>query len=167
MLTEKVLSLCNLPHPRLHHSSPYPIQRCTMQAACPAPSDFSAHQIILSSSPRHVPQRPGHCQLLPLLPDRPCLRAAQLHGAHFRDVNQEQTLTPGTRCAGTGRTQQLVSASCLAVGMLVYATVGASGPHPGGFWVECVGDVDAGGGVVCLVAGVDGRDAFACKFFFC
>jgi hypothetical protein len=51
--------------------------------------------------------------------------------------------------------------------MLVHATIGAASPHSGGIWLECVGDVDAGDSVVRLVAGVDGGNAFAWKYFFC
>lgn len=51
--------------------------------------------------------------------------------------------------------------------MLVYANPGARGAFAGVFWVGCMGVVDAGCGVVRMVAGVVDGSSVGCQFVFC
>lgn len=117
------------------------------------PPAISPHQVLLAPPSRPLPVGSRDLELLPLLHGRSALRAAELHRWDPEPLpgrQGQQNLAPPWL---DDRQQDLPDRGVL---LRVQVRGGAriDGPDAGRVRVGRVGDVDAGGGLVCLVAGV-------------
>lgn len=115
----------------------------------PQTATVPAHQVLLAPPPRPVSLHARDAELLPLVHDRSALRPA-----HVRLAARPADRRPPLRrvCARTGPAEPAVAACRAPRRVCVHGRVGGVCLDAGGLWMECVGDVDAGGGVVCMVA---------------
>lgn len=109
------------------------------------------HQIIRPPPSRPLTLNPCNPQLLPILHDRSPLRPAQLHHPPRRPG---KTGTLRRVDYWTGASQSPLPACCSLGRLLVYRCLCGDGDDSGCLWVGCMGYVDAGGCVVCVVAGL-------------
>lgn len=150
-----VLSFCNIRLPRHQRKSPLCLRSPPRPRLSPSnAARLPPYQILLSPSAGPVPIRPRHVEFLAVLHDRPPLRTPQLHRP---DVQADDRVPDGVAChdgAGPGGDESPLPAGRDLSRVLVHGRARGDGARGGRLWMGCVGDVDARGGVVCLVAGV-------------
>lgn len=150
-----VLHNSNLHLRRRGHRPPPTPRRLTLHR--PRPIQTNRHptippnQIIRPPSPRPLPFNTSNPQLLPLLHDWSSLRTTHLHHPSRKPG---QTGALRRLESGTGVAESPFSAGCSLGCLLVYRCFCGGGYDSSCVWVGCLGDVDAGGCVVCLVAGL-------------
>lgn len=150
-----VLHNSNLHRRRRRHRSPFTPRRTSLHRPGPVrthrPAAIPPNQIIRAAPSRPLPLHPGNPQLLLVLHDRSTLRPAKLHhpSPGPRGANALRRLD-----AGSGAAEPSLAASCTSGRLLVHRCVGRNCHDASCVRLGCMGDVDAGGGVVCVVAGL-------------
>ena len=151
-----VLPPRNLCH-TLHNTHPaIPHQSCTMQDLQPATANILSPQIILLTVTRFVSECTRNPQLFAFVHHWSALRAVEFCANSIFTDDAEifscwSCIFSGNACCATC----IISTCYSSSGMQVYGYFGAGGSVAGCVWLGCMGCVDAGCGVVRVVAGLD------------
>lgn len=140
---------------RCGHCPPFDPRRLTLHGPGPIQTNrltaIPPNQIIHSPPARPLTFNPRNPQLLPIFHDRSSLRTAQLRHPS-REPGETGTLRHSH--SRTGPAESPLSADCSIRRLLAYRCLCGDGNDPSCVWVGCMGYVDAGGCVVCVVAGM-------------
>lgn len=145
----------NLHHHRRRSIPPTNPRRLPLDRTRPLqpnhPPAIPPRQILRPPPSRPLTIHPRNPQLLPILHDRPPLCASDFR---HPSPNSPSSCTNHYHRSGLGGPQSSFAAARFARCLLVYGCVGGVCFDAGCIRVGCLGDVDAGCGLVCLVAGL-------------
>lgn len=154
-------AVLHLRHPHLcRHQRPPPVRSRSPPKARPSPCTNSpavpSHQVILAPPPRPLLVGPRDLELLSLFHGRSALRPAELYRPAPK-LSPDRSEEICSHCPWPYSHKALPARGTHGC-MLVRGGTRVDGPDPGCVRVDRVGDVDAGGGLVCLVAGMAQRE---------